>query len=57
MVDFLNFSHYGYRIERELGANRPGGRVTYLATDIDLGQKVVIKQFQFARQSSNWSEY
>lgn len=57
MADFLDFSHYGYRIERELGANRTGGRVTYLATDLDLDCKVVIKQFQFVRRGASWSEY
>ena len=57
MADFLDFSHYGYRIERELGANRFGGRATYLATDTDLNCKVVIKQFQFAQRDSNWSDY
>jgi serine/threonine protein kinase len=57
MGNFVDFSHYGYRLESELGANRQGGRVTYLAEDTDLKQKVVIKQFQFARQSSQWSEY
>ncbi|MGA7933497.1 MAG: serine/threonine-protein kinase [Kovacikia sp.] len=46
-----------YRIEKELGHNRAGGRVTYLATDIRTQQQVVIKQFQFAQSGSSWSEY
>ncbi|PSN16438.1 serine/threonine protein kinase [filamentous cyanobacterium CCT1] len=57
MADFLDFSNYGYRIESELGANRTGGRITYLATDLDLNCKVVIKQFQFVRRGASWSEY
>lgn len=57
MVDDFNFEPYGYCLERELGANRMGGRVTYLATSIELGCQVVIKQFQFAKQSASWSDY
>ena len=57
MVGELVFERYGYCIDRELGANRMGGRVTYLATAIDSGHQVVIKQFQFAKQSASWSEY
>ncbi|NER82419.1 MAG: serine/threonine protein kinase [Leptolyngbya sp. SIO1D8] len=57
MNSYPDFSDYGYRIERELGANRSGGRVTYLATDIDLDCQVVLKQFQFAQASSSWSAY
>ena len=41
-----------YRIIRELGRNREGGRITYLAEYGDTGQKVVIKQFRFAREAS-----
>ncbi|NEQ49396.1 MAG: serine/threonine protein kinase [Leptolyngbya sp. SIO3F4] len=52
-----DFSKYGYRVMSELGANRSGGRVTYLATDIETEQSVVIKQFQFARSSANWVDY
>ena len=57
MVGELVFEKYGYCIDCELGANRMGGRVTYLATAIDSGHQVVIKQFQFAKQSASWSEY
>jgi len=46
-----------YQIERELGHNLGGGRVTYLATSIKSGQPVVIKQFQFAKVGASWSEY
>lgn len=52
-----DFSKYGYCIERELGANRSGGRVTYLARECADNIQVVIKQFQFARTSSSWATY
>jgi serine/threonine protein kinase len=54
---FPNFSNYGYQVRRELGHNRAGGRVTYLATEINSGRSVVIKQFQFARTGARWSDY
>ncbi len=54
---FPNFSNYGYQVKRELGHNRAGGRVTYLATEINSGRSVVVKQFQFARTGASWSDY
>jgi serine/threonine protein kinase len=57
MDNRFNFSSYGYQIERELGANRAGGRITYLARHLTQKQQVVIKQFQFARSESNWTDY
>lgn len=57
MNDFPDFSHYHYRIEKELGHNRAGGRVTYLATDTRNQQHVVVKQFQFAKTGSSWQSY
>jgi serine/threonine protein kinase len=57
MNDFPNFSHYHYQIEKELGHNRAGGRVTYLATDTSHQRLVVIKQFQFAKSGSSWQSY
>lgn len=50
-------SRQRYQVIRELGHNRAGGRVTYLATDTTTGQPVVIKQFQFAQSGSNWSGF
>lgn len=47
----------GYQIERELGHNRSGGRVTYQATSTTTQQPVVIKQFQFAKVGASWSDY
>ena len=55
-ADFLD-SQAHYQLERELGHNRAGGRVTYLAIDLRTQQRVVIKQFQFARSGSNWADY
>ncbi len=64
-----DFSALGYEIEEELGHNKNGGRVTYLASNItslspintlvksETSQLVVIKQFQFAKIGANWSEY
>ncbi len=57
MDDFLEFSPHGYEIQQELGHNRAGGRVTYLAMDTRLKRPVVIKQFQFAQTNSSWSDY
>ncbi|GAB4188130.1 MAG: hypothetical protein Fur006_28410 [Coleofasciculaceae cyanobacterium] len=50
-------SELGYHIERELGHNKNGGRVTYKATSTKTQQPVVIKQFQFAKVGANWSDY
>lgn len=55
--DFPDFSSYGYAIDRELGHNRMGGRVTYLATGARDGSQVVIKEFQFAKTGASWSNY
>ncbi len=52
-----NFTDRGYKIVKELGANRGAGRVAYLARQLDNDRLVVIKQFQFARSSSSWDGY
>ncbi|XHX80366.1 MAG: serine/threonine protein kinase [Stenomitos frigidus ULC029] len=57
MNDFPDFPHTPYQIEKELGHNRAGGRVTYLATQTQTQQQVVIKQFQFAKTGTSWAEY
>jgi|GEM_PF-748546 serine/threonine protein kinase len=69
MSDFPDFSCHGYQVVRELGHNRAGGRVTYLATRTRLplaqgetgggiqGVPVVIKQFQFAQFGASWTQY
>lgn len=76
MSNFLDLSNHGFKVIRELGHNRAGGRVTYLATPIPTNciknssdeqpqtsslskrmMPVVIKQFQFAKRHTNWSDY
>lgn len=67
-MNFPDFTAYGYQIQQELGHNRAGGRVTYLATrisshsplpqgDSNSDKTVAIKQFQFATTGANWSAY
>ena len=46
-----------YQIIRELGRNREGGRISYLAEEIDTQQQVVIKQFRFAQDNASWQGY
>jgi len=57
MNAFADFSTHGYQIERELGHNSLGGRVTYLAKNTNTQKLVVIKQFQFAQLGASWEEY
>jgi serine/threonine protein kinase len=67
MTQFPDFSESGYQIKKELGRNVAGGRVTYLAKRIlpqasstpakNPADWVVIKQFQFATTTSNWSDF
>jgi serine/threonine protein kinase len=57
MSNFPDLSHQGFQVVRELGQNRAGGRVTYLALYGNRRLPVAIKQFQFAQQNSTWSDY
>jgi serine/threonine protein kinase len=57
MNAFVDFSTHGYQIEKELGHNSLGGRVTYLAKHTNTQKLVVIKQFQFAQLGASWAEY
>ncbi|MDJ0597865.1 MAG: serine/threonine-protein kinase [Crocosphaera sp.] len=57
MQNLPDFSHYNYRIIRELGRNREGGRISYLAECLKTQQKVVIKQFRFVDTNASWSSY
>ncbi|MEG3899864.1 MULTISPECIES: serine/threonine-protein kinase [unclassified Microcoleus] len=57
MNAFPDFSTDGYQIEKELGHNSLGGRVTYLAKNTNTQKLVVIKQFQFAQLGASWAEY
>jgi serine/threonine protein kinase len=55
MSNFPDFNSHGYQVNRELGRNREGGRITWLATNLKIGDEVVIKQFCFAQAGSSWS--
>jgi serine/threonine protein kinase len=55
--NLIDLSDRGYQIDRVLGQNINGGRVTYLATDLAADRSVVIKQFQFATSGNRWSDY
>ncbi|NEO98406.1 MAG: serine/threonine protein kinase [Symploca sp. SIO2E9] len=57
MSNFSDLSGHGFSIVRELGHNRAGGRVTYLAINRAHHQPVVIKQFLFAKRDAHWSDY
>ncbi|MDJ0708465.1 MAG: hypothetical protein QNJ46_34785 [Leptolyngbyaceae cyanobacterium MO_188.B28] len=46
-----------YQVRQELGRNREGGRITYLAVDPSHGQTVVLKQFRFAQAEASWSGF
>jgi len=49
-------SERGFVIERVLGQNVHGGRVTYLARGSG-GERVVLKRFSFAHHDASWSGY
>ena len=57
MNNLPDFSTLGYQVIRELGHNYVGGRITYLATNLRIQQSVVVKQFHFAKFSSDWSGF
>ncbi len=59
-----DYSEHGYNIIQELGRNREGGRITWLASAIAsltlryaTDKQVVIKQYSFAQIDSNWSGF
>lgn len=51
-----DFTSYGYKIIEQLGHNTYGGRMTYKAVSLNNRQPVVIKQFQFIKDST-WEDY
>ncbi|CCI24775.1 Serine/threonine protein kinase [Microcystis aeruginosa PCC 9809] len=53
----MSIQEQGYEVIKELGRNRQGGRITWLATNINTGQQQVIKQFCFAQAGANWSSF
>lgn len=54
---YPDFSEQGYQVIRELGRNREGGRITWLVSDVNTAQQVVLKQFCFAQVGSSWSGF
>jgi serine/threonine protein kinase len=53
-----DFTDYHYQIHRELGRNREGGRISYLAERLDCPDElVVIKQFRFVQTDANWQGF
>jgi serine/threonine protein kinase len=52
MSNFPDFSSHNYQVIEELGRNREGGRISYLANKQNSEEKVVIKQFRFAVDAS-----
>ncbi|MEH2309157.1 serine/threonine protein kinase [Nostoc sp.] len=56
-MSYPDFSEHGYQVLRELGRNREGGRITWLASKVDTGEQVVVKQFCFAQAGSSWSGF
>ncbi|QOV23666.1 protein kinase domain-containing protein [Anabaenopsis elenkinii] len=56
-MNYPDFTPQGYEVIRELGRNREGGRIAWLASQLQTGQQVVIKQFCFAQTGSSWSAY
>jgi serine/threonine protein kinase len=57
MSNFPDFSSHRYQVIRELGRNREGGRVSYLAQHLEDSTEVVIKQFRFAQDSASWEGF
>ena len=57
MSSYPDFSYLHYQIIHELGRNREGGRISYLANCSDSSQQVVIKQFRFVQEGASWQGY
>lgn len=52
---YPDFSELGYQVIKELGSNQQEERITYLANGCKSYQQVVIKKFNVARTSTDWS--
>ena len=57
MSSYPDFSSLHYQVIRELGRNREGGRISYLANYNDSSQQVVIKQFRFVQEGASWQGF
>ncbi len=56
-IQKTDFSHLGYQINKELGKNHFGGRITHLAEVENDKKQVVIKEFRFADVGADWSGF
>jgi serine/threonine protein kinase len=55
---YPDFTDSQYRIQSELGRNREGGRISYLAQRLENEDElVVIKQFRFVQTDANWQGF
>ncbi len=55
---YPDFIDRQYQVQRELGHNREGGRISYLANRLDREDElVVIKQFRFLQTNANWQGF
>lgn len=57
MSSHPDFSSFNYQVIRELGRNREGGRISYLANCNNSSEKVVIKQFRFLQANTSWQGF
>ena len=57
MSNHPDFSRHNYQVVHELGRNREGGRITYLANHLLSEKQVVIKQFRFVQEGTSWQGY
>jgi serine/threonine protein kinase len=58
IATYPDFTDRQYRVQRELGRNREGGRISYLANRLDNeAELVVIKQFRFLQTDANWEGF
>jgi serine/threonine protein kinase len=57
MNHFPDFSSQNYQVIRELGRNREGGRISFLAEGLADRQQVVIKQFRFVQENASWEGF
>jgi serine/threonine protein kinase len=55
---YPDFTDCQYQVQHELGCNREGGRISYLAHRIGASDElVVIKQFRFVQTNANWQGF
>ncbi|GFE69805.1 protein kinase family protein [Chroococcus sp. FPU101] len=57
MNQYPDCFHHHYQIQKILGKNKAGCRVTYLAHHRLTQQFVVIKHYQFTQPETSWSNY